>query len=221
MFEYPKAAPVHFDQLYKGDRIQITLQYELLAKPLAVADGLFHIKVDIKASSSRRIAAIQLRIIAHDNQVVDVQPRSLKIGPEHKWEVEKIKVHEKKRQFMVCAGIQKIAKLAVKGDNCNTVTHTTTESGTRSSIATITGQPMRTFTDNDTADWSLKEAKTSYGGDGIKGYEGDCLTFSLRQMPHRFSYDCLTTFVDSEGGERTHHKNSFGFWEKFKPKIFH
>lgn len=216
MFKYPKAVPVRFDQQYKGDRAEIILQYEPLAKP----GGLSHIKVDFKASSYRRIAAVRLRIIAHDNVVVNVQPWSLKIGPEHTSEVVNTKVHEKKRQWNVSAGIQKIARLVFKGDISNTVSRSTTESGTRSSTATITGQSMSTFTNNDTADWNLNEAKTSYGGDGIKGYEGNCLAFSLLRMPHRFSYDCWITFVDSDGGERTHHKNSFGFWGKYRSNIF-
>jgi hypothetical protein len=80
-------------------------------------------------------------------------------------------------------------------------------------MATITGKCMRT----DTAEWILNEAKTPYGGDGIKGYdEGDGLNFLLHEMPHKFSYDCWVTFIDSDGSKKTHHKNSFGFWGKYK-----
>ena len=219
MFKYPEAVPVYFDQQYKSDRIQITLQYEPLAKP----GGSSHIiKVNFKASGSRRIAAVQLRITAHDNEVKDVQPQSSETGPEQKSEFTSTEDYEKKHQWGFRAGIHKTAKFGFQSDSSNTASRSTKASGTRSSKATITGQRMRKFTENDTADWNLKEAKTCYGGDGIKGFdEENCLTFSLLRMPHRFSYDCWVTFVDSAGVERTHHKDSFGFWEKFKTKVFH
>jgi hypothetical protein len=107
-----------------------------------------------------------------------------------------------------------MAGLTIEGGGENTGSHYTTESGTRSSMATIIGQPMRTLTDDDTADWNLSEAKTSYGGDGIKGYD-EGISFSLLEMPHRFSYECWVTFVDSDGRERKYHKSSYGLWGKY------
>ena len=63
---------------------------------------------------------------------------------------------------------------------------------------------MRRYTDDDTADWNLNEAKTSYGGDGIKGYdEGNGLSFSLLEMPHRFSYECWVTLWIQMGGSES------------------
>jgi hypothetical protein len=109
-----------------------------------------------------------------------------------------------------------MVSLMLKRGGRNTYSNSTTESAC-SSTATIIGKRMGTFTDNDTAEWNLDEAKTSHGGDGIIGYdEGDGLTFSLLEMPHRFSYDSWVTFVDSDRVERTHHKNSSGFWGKYK-----
>jgi hypothetical protein len=210
-FDYPEAAPMRFDQRYNGDRIEITLQYELLVKP----GERPHIKASFKTSGCRRIAAVCLRITAHDNVVVDVQPRLRKIGPERKSEVVTTRAHEKKSQWKAGAGVQQMATLTLEGSGENDDSYSTTESGTRSSTATIIGQTLRTFTDNDTADWNLNEAKTAYGGDGIKGYdEGDGLRFTLLEMPHRISYDCWITYVNSDGSERTIHRNSFGFWAK-------
>jgi hypothetical protein len=217
MFNYPEAVPIRFDQEYNGDRIEITLQYERLVKPGEQP----HIKVGFKTSSRRRIAAVCLRITAHDNVVVDVQPRSREIGPERKSEVATTKVHEKKRRWKAGAGggFHQMARLTLEGSGENTGSHYTTESGTRSSTATIIGQPMRTLTDDDTADWNLNEAKTSYGGDGIKGYD-EGLSFSLLEMPHRFSYECWVTFVDSDGRERKYHKSSYGFWGKYTFRLY-
>lgn len=213
MFVYPEAALTRFDQQYYGNRIEVTLQYELKARP----DEQPHIKVRFKTSGRHRITSVQLRITAHDNVVVDVQPRSLEIGPEQKSEIVTTRAYEKKREGKASTGFQQMASFTLEGSAENTVSYSTTESGTRLSTATIIGQPMRTFTDNDTADWNLNEAKTSYGGDGIKGYdEGSGLSFSLLEMPHRFSYDSWVTFVDSDGRERTHHKNSFGLLGKYK-----
>jgi hypothetical protein len=217
MFNYPEAVPLRFDQEYNGDRIEITLQYERLVKPGEQP----RIKVDFKTSSRRRIAAVRLRITAHDNVVVDVQPRSREIGPERKSEVVTTRGQEKKRQRKAQAtgGFHQMAGLTLEGGGEGTDSYYTTESGTRLSTATIIGQPMRTLTDNDTADWNLNEAKTSYGGDGIKGYddsEGNGLGFSLLEMPHRFSYECWATFVDLNGKERMYHKSSYGVWGKYK-----
>ena len=217
MFSYPEAIPVRFDQEYNGDRIEITLQYERLVKPGEQP----HIKVEFKISSRRRIAAVCLRITAHDNVVVDVQPRSRKIGPKRISEVVTTNGHQKTRQRKAQArgGFHQMAGLTLEGGGENSNSFSTTESGTRSSRATIIGQSMRRYTDDDTADWNLNEAKTSYGGDGIKGYdhddEGNGLSFSLLEMPHRFSYDCRATFVDSDGNKREYHKSSDGFWKKY------
>ena len=212
MFDYPQAFPMCFDLQYSGNRIEIALQYSLRQVP----GERPHIKVKIKTSGLHRISAVHLRITAHDNVVVDVQPPSLEIGPVRESEIVTTRTREKKRQWKAGAGVQQTASFSAEGSGENTGSYSTTESGKRSSTATIVGQCMRTFTDNDTADWNLKEAKTSYGGDGIKGHdEGNSLTFSLLEMPHRISYDCWATFVDSDGGERTHHKNSFGMREKF------
>ncbi|KAF8485132.1 hypothetical protein DFH94DRAFT_264683 [Russula ochroleuca] len=210
MFNYPEAVPLFFDQQYNGDRIEVILQYVRLAKP----GERPRIKVDFKISSHRRIAAVRLRITAHDNVVTDVQPRSLR--PEPKWEIVTTKAHEKNHQRKLARGVQQMVSLMLKRGGREPDSNSTTES-TRSSTATIIGKRMGTFTDNDTAEWNLDEAKTSHGGDGIIGYdEGDGLTFSLLEMPHRFSYDSWVTFVDSDGVERTHHKNSSGFWGKYK-----
>ena len=216
-FCYPEAAPIRFDQEYSGDRIEITLQYERLVK----LGEQPHIKVRFKTSSRRRIASVRLRITALDNVVVDVQPRSREVGPERKSEVVTTRCHEKKRQQRAQAGggFHQMAGLTLETGGENTGSYSTTESGTRLSTATIIGQSMRKYTDDDTADWNLIEAKTSYGGDGIKGYdhddEGNGLSFTLLEMPHRFSYDCRAIFVDSNGSEREYHKNSDGFWKKF------
>ena len=73
------------------------------------------------------------------------------------------------------------------------------------------------YTDNDTAEWKLDEANTPGRRYGIKGYnEGNSLNFSLLEMPHRFSYTCWVTLMDSAGHERKHYTNSYGFWEKYK-----
>ena len=217
VFEYPEAVPIRFDQEYNGDRIEITLRYERLVKPPGEQP---HVKVGFKTSSRRRIAAVCLRITAHDNVVVDVQPRSREIGPERKTEVVTTRGHERKRSRKAQAGggFHQMAELTLEEGGENTGSHYTTESGTRSSTATIIGQSMRRYTDDDTADWNLNEAKTSYGGDGVKGYddsEGNGLSFSLLEMPHRFSYECWVTFVDSDGREGKYHKSSHGFWGKY------
>ena len=212
MFDYPQAFPIRFDLQYSGNRIEITLQYSLRQVP----GERPHIKVKFKTSGLHRISAVHLRITAHDNVVENVQPPSLVIGPVRESEMVTTRTREKKREWKAGAGVQQMASLSVEGSGENTDSYSTTESGTRSSTATIIGQRMRTFTDDDTADWNLKEAKTSYGGDGIKGHdEGNGLSFSLLRMPHRISYDCWVTFVDSDGGERTYHKNSFGMRDKF------
>ena len=212
MFDYPRAIPMRFDLQYSGNRIEITLQYTLHQVP---GEGPY-IEVKFQTSGLRRISAVQLRITAHDNVVVNVQPPSLEIGPVRESEIVTTRTREKKHEWKAGAGVQQMASFSVEGGGENTNSYSTTESGTRSSTATIIGQRMRTFTDNDTADWNLKEAKTSYGGDGIKGHdEGNGLSFSLLEMPHRISYDCWVTFVDSDGRERTHHKNSFGMWERY------
>jgi hypothetical protein len=202
VFNYPEAAPIFFDQRCQGDWIKVSLQYERLAKP----GERPLIKVKIKTFGRRRVAAVRLRIIAHDNIVVDVQPRPLSLEQK----VVTTKAHEEKRRWKVGAGIQEIVRLMLKGGG---KTNSSTESGT--STATITGSRMHTFTDNDTAGWDLDEAKTSHGGNGIKGFD-DSLRFSLLEMPHRFSFDSWVTFVDSEGCEQTHHKTSSGFWRKYK-----
>jgi hypothetical protein len=157
MFNYPEAAPMRFDQEYNGDRIEITLRYERLVKPGEQP----HIKVGFKTSSCRRIAALCLRITAHDNVVVDVQPRSREIGPERISEVVTTKGHERKRQRKAQAGggFQQMAGLTVEGGGENTNSFAITESGTRLSTATIIGQSMRRYTDDDTADWNLNTVK--------------------------------------------------------------
>ena len=211
MFNYPEAVPSSFDQQYNGDLIKITLQYARLTKP----GERPRIKVVFKISGRRRIAAIRLRITAHDNVVADVQPQSLCL--ERNVEIVTTQAPEKKYQWKLARGVQRMVSLLLKRGGKNTDSSSTTELSTRSSTATIIGKRTRTFTDNDTAEWSLDETKTSHGGDGIMGYdEGDGLTFSLLEMPQRFSYDSWVTFVDSDGVERTQHKNSSGFWGKYK-----
>jgi hypothetical protein len=200
MFKYPQAAPISFDQEYEGDRIEISLQYERFVNP----GERPLIKVNFKNFSRRRITAVQLCITAHDNVVLDVQPQSLE-------------AHEEKRQWTIGAVFRQVAWAAWQpwlliqaGPS-----YSTAESGTRPAM--IVGKRTRTYTDNDTAEWKLDEANTPGGGYGIKGYdEGNGLNFSLLEIPHRFSYACWVTLVDSAGRERKHYTNSYGFWEKYK-----
>lgn len=200
MFKYPQAAPISFDQEYEGDRIEISLQYERFVNP----GERPLIKVNLKNFSCRRITAVQLRITAHDNVVLDVQPQSLE-------------AHEEKRQWTIGAVIRQVAWAAWQPWLLIQASPSYS-TGTRTcSPAMIVGKRMRTYTDNDTAEWKLDEANTPGGGYGIKGYdEGNGLNFSLLEMPHRFSYACWVTLVDSAGRERKHYTNSYGFWEKYK-----
>ena len=74
---------MRFDLQYCGNRVEIALQYPLCQVP----GERPHIKVKFKTSGLHRISAVHLRITAHNNVVVNVQPPSLEIGPVRESEI--------------------------------------------------------------------------------------------------------------------------------------
>ena len=214
MFEYPEAVPLSFDQEYKGVRVKISLRYERLVK----LGERPHIKVNLKYPSCCPIIAIWIRITTHDNVVLDVQPESQEIGRKRISEVVTTNASEKMPQRTVGTFFRRLARFMLNRGDMITNSNSTTKPDTQRSWTTmVTGERMRTFTDNDTAFWKIEPVKIPHGMDVKKDYEKGCfLNFSLLEMPYKFSYDCWVDVIDSDGRQQIIRKNLFGFWRKYK-----
>ena len=148
--------------------------------------------------------------------MIDVQPELLELDPGRKSEVVTTKAPEKTRQRTVGAFVRQMAKFMLKRRDKNTDSNSTTEphAHTRStSTTTITDKLMRAL--RITILHSGKSERSRLQMAGIIKKVGNVPSYSLLKMSHRLSYDCLT-FVDSDGREQALHKNSFGFWGKYK-----
>lgn len=211
MFEYPEAVPLSFDQEYKGNPVKIPLQYERLVK----LGERPHIKVNLNFSPRCHITAVWFRITAHDNVVLDVEPESLEISSTRRSEVVTTNASKK---MTVGTVFRQMARFMLNRGDAIADSISTTEPDTQCLWATmVTGERMRTFTDNDTAFWKIEQVKIPHGVEDVKKdyEEGNSLNFSLLEMPYRFSYDFWVKFV-ADGREKVIRKNSFGFWRKYK-----